>query len=263
MSAEIVDIGVNLTHASFRADLAAVIERARAAGVNTMILTGTSIRGSREAIRIASGHAGRLYATVGVHPHDARHFTDETITTMRVLAKSAGVVAIGECGLDFNRDFSPRDIQERCFEAQIQLAGELKMPLFLHDRDAHARFSAILKSYRNQFSEAVVHCFTGTAAELDSYLAMDLYIGITGWICDERRGRHLRELVRRMPLNRIMIETDAPFLIPRDLKPRPKTTRNEPAFLPHILNTVAHCMGRSSDEVARATTANARAFFRI
>lgn len=263
MSLALIDIGINLAHASFNRDRQEVIERAKLSGVDRLIITGTSVRGSREALRLASEYPEKLFSTAGVHPHDARHFEQQTIRHLRDMAKSAAVVAIGECGLDFNRDFSPRDVQERCFAAQIELACEMKLPLFLHERDAHQKFIEILKRYRNDFDNAVVHCFTGTGAEMDAYLAMDLYVGITGWICDERRGTHLRELVRRIPLNRLMIETDAPFLTPRDMRPKPSDGRNEPAFLPHILNTIAKCMGKSREEVATATTENAINFFRI
>ena len=163
----------------------------------------------------------------------------------------------------FNRDFSPRPVQERWFAAQIELAIELKRPLFLHEREAHGRFKALLSQYSQNLPTAVVHCFTGTGDELDAYLGMGLYIGVTGWICDERRGLHLRELVGRIPLDRLMLETDAPFLTPRNLQPRPKDGRNEPAFLPTVLQAVASAMKLSPAEVATGTTATAQAFFGI
>jgi TatD DNase family protein len=261
----LVDIGVNLAHASFRHDRDAVITRACAAGVTTMIVTGTSVPSSRAADVLARTRPGTLFATAGVHPHDARHCDDATIPALRALASERGtVVAIGECGLDFNRDFSPRPVQEQWFESQVALAAELGLPLFLHERDAHARFVEILGRHRASLTGGgVVHCFTGTGAELDAYLAMDLHIGITGWICDERRGTHLRELVRRVPLERLMLETDAPFLAPRDLRPRPHGGRNEPGLLPHVLVVVAECLGRAPAEVAAATTATARRLFRL
>lgn len=259
----LVDIGVNLTHASFDADRPGVIQRAIAAGVPRMILTGTTVEGSEAAQVLASGHAGTLYSTAGVHPHDVRHCDADTISRLRVLAGQPGVVAIGECGLDFNRDYSPRPEQERWFEAQIQLACELKYPLFLHERDAHQRLMEILTPYRDQLPAAVVHCFTGTGEELKAYLDWDLHIGITGWICDERRGLHLQELVPWIPLNRLMLETDAPYLTPRTLRPKPKGGRNEPAFLPHVLQTVAAAIAQPPETVAQATTATACQFFNL
>jgi TatD DNase family protein len=258
----LVDIGLNLTHRSFHADREAVVERAAAAGVTTLVLTGTSLAGSREALDLARGRPG-LRATAGVHPHDARHADEGQLRALRALAAREECVAVGECGLDFNRDFSPRPVQERVFEAQLAIAADLGKPVFLHERDAHQRFHAILAAARPRLAGAVVHCFTGSGDDLDAYLALDCHIGITGWICDERRGLHLRQLVRRIPLDRLMLETDAPFLTPRTMRPRPDRDRNEPAFLPHVLDAVAAALGRPREEVARATTATARRFFAL
>ena len=258
---ETIDIGVNLTHAQFSRDRDAVVERAEAVGVAAMVVTGTSERGSEAAVALARRRPGYLYATVGVHPHNAKECDGGTLDRMRDLLARPEAVAVGECGLDYNRDFSPRPVQDRWFEAQVALACELGRPLFLHERDAHARLVEILRPSRERFPAAVVHCFTGTDEELDAYLAMDLHIGITGWICDERRGRHLRDLVGRIPLDRLMVETDAPFLLPRDLEPQPGGRRNEPCHLPHVVREVARCMGRDAGEVAEATTRTARRFF--
>jgi TatD DNase family protein len=259
----LVDIGVNLTHAAFDVDRQQVIDRAIAAGVQRMILTGTTVEGSQEAQTLASLYPGRLYSTAGVHPHDVRHCDAGTIPRLRELAAQPEVVAIGECGLDFNRDYSPRPEQEQWFEAQLQLACELLLPLFLHERDAHRRFMEILKPYRDQLTAVVVHCFTGNADELRTYLDWDLHIGITGWICDERRGLHLQESVPLIPLNRLMLETDAPYLTPRTLRPKPKGGRNEPAFLLHVLQTVAGAIAKPVEEVAHATTETAYQFFNL
>lgn len=259
---DIIDIGVNLAHRSFHSDRKEVIARAISTGVRTMIITGTSLKSSEEALQIARAHPGQLYSTAGVHPHDSRNCTDETVTELRRLAANDEVVAIGECGLDFNRDFSPRPLQEKWFEEQIALAEELQMPLFLHERDAHLRFCEILKRARKSVP-AVIHCFTGTRDKLMAYLEMGLHIGITGWICDERRGMHLRELVKEIPLDRLMIETDAPFLTPRNLPMKPKDGRNEPGFLTHVLKTLADCLGKSPALVALDTTRTATEFFRI
>ncbi len=257
----IVDIGINLMHRSFQQDREQVVERALANGVTPLIITGTSLRSSEEAARYAWQYPGKLYATAGVHPHDAKHCSEATLNRLKELAALPQVVAIGECGLDYNRDFSPREVQRRWFAEQVRLAKELNMPLFLHEREASSDFTAILKE--QQVQKAVVHCFTGTRQELTAYLDAGWLIGITGWICDERRGKHLRELVRLIPLDRLMIETDAPFLTPRDLKEKPAEGRNEPAFLPHILHSIARCLGKPAEEVAQATTATANAFFSI
>ncbi len=258
---ELVDIGANLSHDSFRHDLPQVLERAHAAGVAQMIVTGASEIESQAAHDIAALHPGVLFATAGVHPHLAREWSDDTEAVIRELAQSPVVVAVGEAGLDFNRDFSPRPIQESVFAAQLELAADFGLPVFMHERDAHDRFAAILGEYRARLGPAVIHCFTGGASELERYLEMDLHVGITGWICDERRGTHLREIVPRIPLERLMLETDSPYLLPRDLEPRPKSRRNEPMYLAHILETVAACRGIDPAELADATTRTARAFF--
>ncbi len=259
---DLIDIGINLAHRSFQEDREAVIQRALDAGVTTMIITGTNQVRSQEAQRIASGHPTHLFATVGVHPHYSRDCNADTIPELKRLAALSQVVAIGECGLDFNRDFSPRPQQEKWFEAQVALAEELQKPLFLHERDASQRFTEILLAVRKSVP-AVVHCFTGSREALKTYLDMGLHIGITGWICDERRGQSLRQLVREIPLDRLMVETDAPFLVPRSMPTRPKDGRNEPCYLPFVLEAVADCLGKPCVEVANTTTATARDFFRI
>jgi TatD DNase family protein len=227
-----------------------------------MICTGTCVATSRDARRLAQETPNHIYATAGVHPHDSRNCTDDTIVQLRELARSPQVVAIGECGLDFNRDYSPRPEQEKWFAAQVALAEELQMPLFLHQRDAHRRFCEILATVKRR-PPAVLHCFTGSEAELKTCLDLGLYIGITGWICDERRGTHLRDLVHHVPSDRLMIETDAPFLLPRSMPARPKDGRNEPAFLPHVLQAVATCLGKPAADVAAMTTQTAQLFFRL
>jgi len=256
---QLVDIGANLTHPSFHDDVDAVVARARAAGVSTVIVTGTTVLESRVGAEIAERFD--FYATAGVHPHHARDCDATTIDALRQLAQHPKVVAIGECGLDFNRNYSPHPDQEKWFVAQLELALELKKPLFLHSRDAHPRLSQILKTHGVQ--RAVAHCFTGEREELRACLDLGLYIGITGWICDERRGTHLLQLVRDIPADRLLLETDSPYLTPRDMRPQPKARRNEPAFLPHILKTVARALRRSAEEVAAETTRNAQALFGI
>jgi TatD DNase family protein len=254
----LVDIGANLTHSAFRADLDEVIARARSAGVGAIIVTGTTVADSRAAAALAAARDG-LFATAGVHPHHARECDSATIPALADIARLPRVVAIGECGLDFNRSYSPHPDQEKCFVAQLALAIELGLPLFLHSREAHPRFADIVRAYRPP--RAVAHCFTGTREELRAYLDLGLYIGITGWICDERRGAHLLELVREIPRDRLLVETDAPYLVPRDLQPQPKARRNEPAFLPHIVRRIARALGRPAEEVAAETARNARALF--
>ncbi|MEC9483850.1 MAG: TatD family hydrolase [Halomonas sp.] len=260
--AELVDIGANLTHESFSGDLDAVLRRARAANVTTLILTGTDLEHAEQAVDLARRLPG-LYATAGVHPHDASHWSSALETAMRDLHRQPEVVAVGECGLDFNRNFSSPAEQERAFEAQLALAAESGLPLFLHERDAGRRMLDMLRSWRSDIAQAVVHCFTGERDTLHGYLDLDLHIGLTGWLCDERRGHHLRELLSDIPLDRLMVETDCPYLLPRNLPAKLKGRRHEPALLPWIVREIAHWRKSDESELAMATTATARRFFRL
>ena len=259
---ELIDIGVNLTHDSFDADRDEVIARAAAAGVTGMLVTGTTVTASARAAELAAGRPG-LYATAGVHPHHASEVDAHTVGALRELLAHPKVVAVGECGLDFFRNFSPPDAQERAFEAQLELAAECGLPVFLHQRDAHERFTAMLSEHRKALAGGVAHCFTGGPAELEAYLELDLYIGVTGWLCDDRRGAALREALPRIPLDRLLLETDAPYLLPRDLPVKPRNRRNEPAFLPHVLAKVAEGLGVPVEVAARAATENTRRLFRL
>jgi len=260
---ELIDIGCNLTHDSFDADRDEVLERARQAGVVQMVVTGASESGSLAAHELALAHRGELFATCGVHPHHAKDFTADTESLMRELSGHADIVAVGETGLDYFRDFSPRPDQCRAFERQLEIGIESGLPLFLHQRDAHEDFVAIVSQIRDRISELVVHCFTGTREELHQYLDLDCHIGITGWICDERRGTHMQGFMKDIPAPRLMIESDAPYLKPRDLRPRVKTHRNEPRWLPWIARTLAACRDETLEHLAAQTTANARRFFRL
>ncbi|HET9863719.1 MAG TPA: TatD family hydrolase [Steroidobacteraceae bacterium] len=260
---EFIDIGVNLAHDSFDADRDAVMQRAAAAGVRQMIVTGASEDGTRKAIGLAHAHPGVLFATAGVHPHHAADLTHEALAALQELARDPAVVAAGECGLDYFRDFSPRDLQRRAFGWQLEIAVATGKPVFLHQRDAHQDFLAMLREFAPRLASGVAHCFTAGEQERDAYLELGLHIGITGWICDERRGLHLREVVKGIPADRLLIETDAPYLLPRDLKPAPRSRRNEPHFLPHVAAAIAAARGESLEILARTATDNARRLFRL
>jgi TatD DNase family protein len=262
---------------AFDYDRETVLADAHAAGVKTLIITGNSIESSTEAEAYAASHTGlvHLYTTAGVHPHNAKTWDAAAQAALLKLVSfttpQGGIVAIGECGLDYNRNFSPQDAQQKCFADQLELAAQLVKPVFLHTRDAFEDFLAILKQYRAQLPGVVVHCFTGEAAELEAYLALDCYIGITGWVCDERRGGHLQPLLRRIPADRLLLETDAPYLLPRNLarqekKPRRaggKSGRNEPQFLPHIAAFAAEILGKTPEQLAAQTSANAARLFNL
>jgi len=258
---EAIDIGVNLTNKSLLADVDAVLQRAQQAGVTQMVVTGTSIAESQKAIELCERYPERLVSTCGIHPHHASDWDQDSYAHMRNMAQLDCVRAIGETGLDFNRNFSPPAAQEFSFQQQMALAAELKMPLFCHQRDAHTRFVEMLRDYRDQIDRVVVHCFTDTRAALIEYLDLDCYIGITGWICDERRGLELRQLAKLVPVDRLLLETDAPYLLPRNLDPKPESRSNEPAYLPHILREVAGCQKRDPVDLARACLQNSRRFF--
>ncbi len=263
MPIDLIDIGANLTHDSFADDRDAVIQRASEAGVNRMILTGSSAQGSHDAVNLAESRPGKFFATAGVHPHHASDYTDDVHSTLAGLAAHDAVVAVGECGLDYFRNFSPQDKQRDAFRRQLGLAAETGLPVFLHQRDAHEDFLKILEPAMGEVSRAVAHCFTGGADELRVYLDLGLYIGITGWVCDERRGENLKKIIGEIPLDRLMIETDAPYLLPRTLKPKPKTRRNEPMYLREILRVIAEASGNTESQIASATTANAERFFAL
>jgi TatD DNase family protein len=260
---QLIDIGANLTHESFRHDFDAVLDRARAHGITQMVVTGASQDGSEHALELARAHPGMLYATAGVHPHHAVDYNDATDHRLRELAQLPEVRAVGETGLDYHRNYSPRDVQLQVFERQLQIAVDAGKPLFLHQRDAHHDFITLLKRYRGRIPAAVVHCFTDTREALHDYLALDCHIGITGWICDERRGTHLREFVREIPANRLMIETDAPYLLPRTVRPQPSHRRNEPMYLRHICEEIARDRDEPADVTAAHTAATAKAFFAL
>jgi len=259
---DLIDIGLNLTHDSFDTDRDSVLARAAEQGVHRMIVTGSDIAHSRRALELVADVPARLRSTAGVHPHHASQFAAHDRNELMALVHDPGVVAVGECGLDYFRNFSSHEDQERVFRMQLEIATSVNKPVFLHQRDAHEPFTAILRDYIGALSAGgVAHCFTAGRAEAGAYLDMGLYIGITGWICDERRGMHLREVARYIPQDRLLIETDAPYLLPRDLTPKPASRRNEPCYLPRVLQTLAHCRSDNAAELGRATTENAERLF--
>lgn len=263
---EFVDIGVNLTHSSFKSCLDDVVYRSQAQGVNTLILTGLDITISEQAIALSAQDG--MYCTAGVHPHEASQWSNSTYTELKNLSQHPKVVAIGETGLDFYRNFSEQQQQIKAFEGQLELSCETQLPLFMHERDASDQQSDILFAHRDQLSKGVIHCFTGDKKTLYRYLDLNLYIGITGWICDERRGKNVLALVKDIPADRLMIETDSPFLLPRNL---PEATSqllknkktNEPCTLPWIAQTIAQATGKTLETIAEETTSNAKHFFNL
>jgi TatD DNase family protein len=270
---QFIDVGVNLMDPSFNPDREDVLKNAEAAGVSPLIITGNSMETSAAAAGFAEKYPGKLFTTAGVHPHNARFWKADSRggpTELRSLCRRPAVKALGECGLDYNRNFSPQPDQRQCFEDQLSLAADMSLPVFLHERDAFKDFSAILRKHRPKLPGVVVHCFTGAEEELEAYLALDVYIGITGWVCDERRGSHLIALLKRIPADRLLLETDAPYLLPRNLPSgqgisagKNRRSRNEPRFLPHIAGFIARALDKDLVKLAEETTENARRFFNL
>ncbi|KZX12459.1 Tat-linked quality control protein TatD [Methanobrevibacter oralis] len=261
---ELIDIGLNLMHSSFKKDRLEILKEASKVGVNQFIITGTNINSSEIACEFASKYPKTLFSTSGVHPHDAKTCDETTLKTLESIAQEDCVVAVGECGLDYNRNFSHPKTQREWFEKQVELAECLNMPLFLHEREAHEDLYNILKKHDSVAEKCVIHCFTGNKAEAQNYIDLGAYIGITGWICDMKRGLDLQDAVKIIPEDKLMIETDAPFLIPKNFDKKPKKNRNEPKYLPHILKTIAYFKNYENvDELARQITNNTKKFFKI
>lgn len=257
----LIDIGLNLSSNRYDHDRDDVVARAIESGVERLVLTGTNLEESRMVAAYAERYAPYCYATAGVHPHEASSCSEEVLAELALLQKQPRVVAVGETGLDFNRNYSPPDAQEKAFIAQIGLAHESRLPLFLHERDAASRVLDILRAHRNDWRAGVLHCFTSDRETLHAYLDLGLYIGITGWVCDERRGQELQELVKEIPADRLLLETDGPYLLPRDMKPAPKDRRNESSYLPHIAMRVAALRQESLEFLTAATTESAKRLF--
>jgi len=261
--AKLIDIGANIAHDSFDDDREAMMQRAADAGVARIIVTGSSDESNVRAAKLAEQSPGVLYSTAGVHPHHASDYSDDSDALIRTLAQKDVVVAVGECGLDYFRNFSPREAQLSAFRRQLDIAKDTGLPVFLHQRDAHDDFVEVLEPALPNLSNAVAHCFTGEGESLREYIAMGLYIGITGWICDERRGKHLYDIVSAIPDDKLMIETDAPYLLPRTLPRKPSSRRNEPMYLTEVLRVVAEARGQTEAHVAAISRANAERFFRL
>jgi len=256
-----VDIGVNLTNERMNVD--SILLRAKEAGIANILVTGTSVSESQKALQLTQQHPQFLYSTAGVHPHYAADVETDFIAQLKHIASQKNVLAIGECGLDFNRNFSPRQQQLDVFEQQLNLAVSLQKPVFLHERDAFAEQIELLQHYRPSLCGGVVHCFTGNVAQMQAYLELDLYIGVTGWVCDMNRGQALRDAVKSLPLERLLLETDSPYLRPKGLANNRKIDggSNEPAYLPYIAEQLSHLMGVELAAVEEQSFVNSQQLF--
>ncbi len=259
-----IDIGANLGHSSFLDDLEEVIQAARSTGVQRIIVTGTDLEESNKALRLASRFPEMLSCTAGVHPHHADEVAGSStwLEELKCLADSGQVCALGETGLDHHRNFASRENQRRVFGMQLDLAEELQKPVFVHERDTAGEVAEMLESRKSSIRGAVVHCFTGTLEDLQRYLDAGFMIGITGWVCDERRGAPVQALVKEIPDDRLMIETDAPYLTPRNM-PRPYPRRNVPSNLVWVLRKLAELRKQDEEGLAEITANNARRFFSL
>lgn len=241
------DSHCHIDDTSFNKDIDDVILRAKKAGVQAALIAGVTLKTSQKGIQLAESYDG-IYAAVGIHPHDAADCSDKILDKLKSLAKNKKVRAWGETGLDFNRMFSPQELQEKWFEKQIDIAQEIDLPLIFHERDSEGRFLDILKSRRNTPINGVVHCFSGNLKELEAYLDLGLYIGVTGIITIKKRGAELRRLVQYIPEDRLLIETDAPYLTPAPEKN--KTRRNEPAFVKSTFLKIAEIKEKNPEKFA-------------
>lgn len=256
----VFDVGVNLFSTQFDLDRQDVIDRAKAAGVEGMLLISSDIAESRQN-QLECSRQTNFFCTAGVHPHYAGSVTADDMQQLKSLLLHGSVVAVGECGLDFNRDFSPRQAQIKVFEQQLNLAKSTDKAVYLHERDAFPTQLALLKDH--QIQHGVAHCFTGDKLQMQAYLDLGLYIGITGWLCDERRHDQLVQALGYLPLDRLLIETDAPYLLPRTLQQKPKNRRNEPMYLPEIARYIAQVTGESAEHIRKISWQNSRRVFNL
>ncbi len=244
---KIFDSHCHLDDNTYDNDLDDVIRRAHDAGVAAMMIAGVDARRSAKAVLIANRYPG-LYASVGVHPHDAESCSQATLEGLKRLAADPKVRAWGETGLDYNRMYSPRTDQERWFVAQLQMGADLGLPMIFHERDSQGRFLALLRRHWDAGRQGVVHCFSGTPSDLDAYLELGLYIGITGILTIRQRGAALRDMVRNIPAQRLVVETDAPYLTPTP--ERNKFRRNEPAFVRTVLQKLSAVRDQDPEALA-------------
>ena len=259
---EIADIACNFTSDKFDNDLDEIIGRAIANHITKFGLICSRLRDIDKLLKIYNRYSKDMFFTIGVHPHHANEINAEYLEKIKEAVHVNNPNAIGETGLDFFRNLSTYEEQIFAFEEQIKIAIDTNKPLFLHQRDSHEDFIKILRKYSSDIDKAVVHCFTGTQKQLDDYLELDCYIGVTGWICDEKRNVELRKAIKKIPLEKLMIETDCPYLIPKNLVEKPKNNRNEPTNLNHIINEIAVLMEIDIDILRKQTFENTINYFK-
>lgn len=255
----LIDSHAHIQGKEFAGEAAAVLERAAAAGVNRVITVGGAgdMTSNTDAVALAEGFAN-VFATVGMHPHDAKDVAPDDVTTLKALAAHPKVIAIGETGLDYYYNHSAHDLQRRVFVQFIHMALETKLPVVVHERDAAEEAAELLRHEGGGALRGVVHCFTGTYEAACVYLDLGFYLSFTG-IITFKNAEALRDVVRKVPLERMLVETDSPYLAPVPHRGR----RNEPAYVRLVAETIASLKGVTLDQVAEITTANVQALFRI
>jgi len=257
---KIFDSHCHLDDKAYRKDIARVIERAHQNGVIRMMTVGVNKKTAVRAVSLAEARPD-LYASVGFHPHDAKQCNSAALDFMIKLAESPKVRAWGEIGLDYNRMYSPRKDQERWFIRQLEIAGELGLPMIFHERDSNGRFLDILKAHIDKEQIGVIHCFSGNPAELQHYLGLGLFVGITGILTLKGRGASLRQMVTQIPSDRLVVETDAPYLTPAPEKNH--TRRNEPAFVKSVLLKLAEVRREDPDQLAQIIWENTNRLYNL
>ena len=258
---EIADIACNFTSERFDNDLDEVINQAIVNNITKFGLICSRLSDIDKLLEIYNRYSKDMFFTIGVHPHHANEINEEYLKKLKEVINNNNPHAIGETGLDFFRNLSTYEEQIYAFEEQIKIAIDTNKPLFLHQRDSHDDFIKILRKYSSDINKSVVHCFTGTKEQLNDYLELDCYIGVTGWICDAKRNVELRKTIKNIPLERLMIETDCPYLIPKNLDEKPKNNRNEPTYLNHIANEVAALMKKDINDIREKTYKTSLSFF--
>lgn len=257
---QIFDSHCHLDDRSYDRDRQQVFDRARQAAVTKVMTVGVDLQSSRKAVDLSEKYEG-CFAAIGVHPHDAKDCSEDGLAQLELLARHPGVVAWGEIGLDFNRMYSPQPVQEKWFVHQLQLARKLDLPLIFHERDSKGRLIQLIAEHGGPGLQGVVHCFSGSRADLDATLRCGLHVGITGIVTLKERGTELREMVCDIPADRILVETDGPYLTPAPEKNR--TRRNEPAFVRSVLYKLAEVRGDSPQDLAHIVWENTHRLFRI
>ncbi|GIT37555.1 MAG: 3'-5' ssDNA/RNA exonuclease TatD [Gammaproteobacteria bacterium] len=261
MQDSFIDIGANLTDQSFDQDRDKIIEDSFQNGIEQIIVTSSSVNESLKSIELARSYKGKIWATAGIHPHNASNASENFKDDLMAILNHDEVVAIGECGLDYFRNFSSKEEQRKIFKGHLELAHKVDLPLFLHQRDAHDDFLGMIKDYGPKELKGVAHCFTGSKEQMESYLDLGLYIGVTGWLCDSRRNSELLGAINYIPKDRLLIETDSPYLMPKSLSKSLNTRRNEPQFLGYIAKELATLMEISLSELSSITRSNTKNLF--